>query len=170
MEETYETAEEKRNRLQKLQENNPFDGWTKDMKLKNILPTFIPRLKLAARESNDLETFQIVNEIRSICFDAVLRSRLYDIAGIENPEDVERNLLLAESRERILQAVPAQEHKGVWSYHDDDCRCAFYGSFCNRNGHCWSCCGSTIDCSTGCTAYVGHAHNSAVSSGTPQKV
>eukprot|EP00741_Cyanophora_paradoxa_P012312 tig00000169_g11898.t1 len=38
---------------------------------------------------------------------------------------------------------PLNGHRGYYSYHDDDCRCAMYGeeSHCNRNGYIWSCCG-----------------------------
>lgn len=33
-------------------------------------------------------------------------------------------------------------HTGTWSYHCDDCRCGWYDMHCNRDGWCWSCCGS----------------------------
>lgn len=34
-------------------------------------------------------------------------------------------------------------HSGEWQYHDDDCLCGSYtDAFCNRGGHCWSCCGA----------------------------
>ncbi|MCB9688627.1 MAG: hypothetical protein H6738_24830 [Alphaproteobacteria bacterium] len=34
-------------------------------------------------------------------------------------------------------------HRGAWLYHDDDCRCTWGGdSYCNRDGHTWTCCGA----------------------------
>ena len=41
-------------------------------------------------------------------------------------------------------------HTGTWRYHDDDCRCGWYRSHCNRDGGVWSCCGACkqhSDCS-----------------------
>lgn len=33
-------------------------------------------------------------------------------------------------------------HTGKFRYHDDDCMCGAYGSYCNRDGYVWSCCGA----------------------------
>jgi hypothetical protein len=36
-----------------------------------------------------------------------------------------------------------RKHTGVWSRHDDDCRCIDGGiPYCNRDGWVWSCCGA----------------------------
>jgi hypothetical protein len=44
------------------------------------------------------------------------------------------------------------QHGGQWSYHPDDCLCGVYGDgYCNRDGHCWSCCGAGAEDSD-CTA------------------
>lgn len=34
-------------------------------------------------------------------------------------------------------------HRGYFAYHNDDCRCVLGDHYCNRQGHIWSCCGST---------------------------
>ena len=39
--------------------------------------------------------------------------------------------------------APVNGHRGVYAYHNDDCRCGMYDNHCNRDGHVWSCCGST---------------------------
>lgn len=46
----------------------------------------------------------------------------------------------------------AKGHDGAYLYHDDDCRCTDGGiTYCNRDGHVWSCCGACKEASE-CTA------------------
>lgn len=51
-----------------------------------------------------------------------------------------------------------KQHTGRWRYHDDDCRCVEGDLFCNRDGHCWSCCGAAQEDSD-CTAPEMHPTN-----------
>lgn len=47
-------------------------------------------------------------------------------------------------------------HTGAFEWHDDDCLCVAAGrTYCNRNGHIWSCCGRTEpDANCGPRAFV----------------
>lgn len=53
-----------------------------------------------------------------------------------------------------MSAAP-RSHAGSWSYHPDDCRCVEADRHCNRDGHCWSCCGACKEDSE-CTAPILH--------------
>lgn len=158
MVEPYESADQVRERLAATARSNPFDGWTEDRSLKIALKGYI--LQLQEVQANSEVLFTLVSEIKGVCSDCTLRTRLYEVAGIPDPEERKRL-----ERVRATIPSPAAEHTGTFDYHDDDCRCAFHGSFCNRYGHCWSCCGSIFDGTTGCTG--GSAHYSAVSTGNP---
>lgn len=62
--------------------------------------------------------------------------RLEREAASRDPEAVAR---LEAAR---LRAGLGRAHTGVWSYHDDDCRCVEGGLHCNRDDFVWSCCGA----------------------------
>lgn len=160
----YETAEQQRARLKAAAEQHPFEGWTSNEQLKIKLKSFIPRLKVAALADNE-QMVSLVNEIKQCCQNSTLRTRLYEVAHIPDPEE---RMQAIDRAAAAAAAKPNQvvEHFGSFDYHDDDCQCAFYGGFCNRNAHCWSCCGSTLAGQGGCTGKQGGAHHSAVSTGT----
>lgn len=48
-----------------------------------------------------------------------------------------------EACKKPLNRKPVNNHTGVYAFHADDCMCGMAGWPCFRQGHIWSCCGST---------------------------
>lgn len=167
----YESADESRARIARERIERPFDGWTNDQALTSKLIKLIPKLQHAMSSHNydniqspNEEAINIVNEVKMLCIaNQSLVTKFYEVAGVLDPMVLEQRRLNELEKIRLKNRSPEQikadeeeerarieasRHTGIWSYHDDDCRCGFFNSYCNRNGYCWSCCGATSEFSS----------------------